>query len=308
MKNSFVGQRAAGDLDAQVQKVLRGLGNPTPPLYLRDVRALQKLDLHYFSATDDSALRETVSRMKIAGKQIFQRPALLLDAVRTAELKALWLPDHRRILLDQDEPELKHRWNEGHEIGHSLAPWHQLYLFGDNAETLLPTCHETLENEANYTCGQLLFLGSRFAEEASELEQTIDTICGLSKEFGNTITSTLWRFVEEGHRGQPMVGIVSQHPHHTKADFDPADPCRYCVESPQFKERFGTVTELQLFALVKDYCSRARGGPLGRSQALLLDRNGDRHEFVFESFSNTHQVLTLGVYAKPAHKVISVLR
>lgn len=307
MKNTFVGQRVATDLDAQVLKVLRGLDYPEPPLDLGDVRALQKLDLRYYNSTDDSALRETISRMKIAGKQILERPSLILDAVRTAQLKALWLPDHRRILIDQDEHQLKHRWNEGHEIGHSLAPWHQLYLFGDNAETLLPTCHDTLENEANYTCGQLLFLRGRFTEEASDMEQTIDTILHLSKDFGNTITSTLWRFVEEGHRGLPMVGIVSQHPHHTDADFDPESPCRYCVESPQFKRCFGTVTEVQLFSLMKNYCRRARGGPLGRSQVPLIDRNGDRHEFVFESFSIRHAVLSLGVYAKPAHKVVSIL-
>jgi Zn-dependent peptidase ImmA (M78 family) len=307
MKNELIGGHLAVDLDQQVLKVLRGLDFPEPPLHLRDVRALLELDLHYYSSTDDSALRETISRMKVAGKQILERPSLILDAVRTARLKALWLPDHRRILIDQDEHELKHRWNEGHEIAHSLAPWHRLYLFGDSAETLLPTCHEKLENEANYTCGQLLFLGDRFTDEAREKDATLETVRTLSKEFGNTITSTLWRFVERGCPGVPMVGIVSQHPYRPEPDFDPGHPCRYCVESPEFKQRFGSVTELQLFELVLSYCTRARGGPLGNAEVLLRDRNGDRHEFAFESFSNTHQVLTLGVYRKPAHRVVSVL-
>ena len=84
MKNTLVGQRAGADLDAQVLKVLKGLDFPEPPLRLSDVRTLLELDLHYYSSTDDSALRETISRMKVAGKQILGRPSLILDAVRTA--------------------------------------------------------------------------------------------------------------------------------------------------------------------------------------------------------------------------------
>ena len=33
----------------------------------------------------------------------------------------------------KDEPKLKHRWNEAHEVGHSIIPWHKAYLHGDRA-------------------------------------------------------------------------------------------------------------------------------------------------------------------------------
>jgi hypothetical protein len=128
--------RTAADIEKQVQKILRGLGNPEPPLDLRVVRELLRLDRVYYSVSDDGALRETVSRMKVAGTQILERPTLLLDAVRKLSLRALYLPDRKRILLDSSLPALKHRWNEAHEIGHDVIPWHAGMMLGDNEFTL----------------------------------------------------------------------------------------------------------------------------------------------------------------------------
>jgi hypothetical protein len=39
----------------------------------------------------------------------------------------------------------------------------------------------------------------------------------LSSGFGNTMTSTLWRFVEQAHAGRPIVALVTGHPHPTGA-------------------------------------------------------------------------------------------
>jgi hypothetical protein len=300
MKNPVVGRYEAEDLQKQVEKVLRGLGNPEPPIDLREVRELLRLDKGYFSSKDDSYLRETVSKVKIAGKQIIERPTLLLDVVRKAKLSALWLPDSRRILLDQDEPILKHRWSEAHEIGHSIAEWHGLFMFGDDAETLNRACHEKLEGEANFAAGQLLFMQKRFTAEANDLPVSIATVKSLNKKFGNTLTSTLWRFIEESHSDQPMVGIVSQHPHRTDEKFDPASPCRYFIESPKFREKFSSANEVEIFGMIKKYSRNAKGGPLGASEVIISDNNGDRHVFKFETFCNHHDALTIGVYVRPA--------
>jgi len=307
MKNQPIGKHEGEDLRKQVRKVLRGLGEPEPPLDLRDVRELLRLDLRYYSSEDDSYLQEMVSRIKIGGKQLLLRPALLLDVVKKAKLSALWVPDHKRILIDAEAPKLKHRWFEGHEIGHGLAPWHQRYLFGDDAETLRLTCYERLESEANYAAGQLLFLQERFSEEANDLPTTLESVRQLHKTFGNTMTSTLWRFVEDARPDLPLVGIVSRHPHRAGKDFDPENPCKYCIESPAFRTRFSGTDEVKLFSIIKDYASRARGGPLGSAEVLLTDGNGDRHAFHFESFFNRYEALTLGVYLRPADPIVSVL-
>lgn len=308
MKNVSLGHRTIADIDGQIAKVLRGLGNPEPPIDLRIVRDLLKLDRGYYSTTDDSLLREMFSFMKVAGLQVLKRPTILRDAVQTLSLKALYLPDQKRILLDQDLPLLKHRWNEAHEIGHDIIPWHTGMMLGDTEQTLTPACHQIMEAEANYAAGQLLFLADRFVVEATASAPSLAFVKSLSAGFGNTMTSTLWRFVEKAHGGRPIVALVTGHPHPTrrKADFDPTNPCRYCVESPPFRERFGILSEPELFAAIVDYCGAQRGGTLGRSEVLLQDLNGERHVFEFETFFNRHEALTLGLWLRAHSAPVSV--
>jgi hypothetical protein len=296
VKNISLGIRTVRDIDTQIQKVLRGLGNPEPPLDLATARELLKLDRQYYSTDDQGFLRETLSQLKVAGRQVLLRPTILLDAVRKLSLKALYLPDQKRIYLDKDLPKLKHRWNEAHEIGHDIIPWHAGMMLGDTEQTLTPACHEDMEAEANFAAGQLLFMSDRFRDEAAATQPSIENVRMLSTRFGNTHTSTLWRFVEHGHPDRPMVAMVTGHPHRSrrKPDFDRANPCRYCVESPSFRDHFGHLTEVQLFANVAGYCGAQSGGMLGASEIELADRNGVIHRFFFETFFNRHEALTLG--------------
>ena len=172
MKNEPIDPYAVQDIQGQVDKVLRGLANPEPPLALRNVRELLKLDLRFYSSTATGPLREFVSEVKVGSKQLAMHPTLILDVVRTADLKALWLRDRNLILIDDNVPDLKKRHAEGHEIIHSIMPHHGLFLFGDDQETLRSFCHEKLEAEANFGSGQLLFLRGRFVAEAHDLPRT----------------------------------------------------------------------------------------------------------------------------------------
>jgi hypothetical protein len=293
------------DINGQVDKILRGLGYPEPPLDLTLVRELLKLDRQYYSGTDDSFIREVFSRMKVAGRQVLMRPTILKEAIQRLSLKALYLPDSRRVLIDQDVPKLKHRWNEAHEIGHGIIPWHEGIMFGDDRQTLTPQCHEMMEAEANYAAGQLLFLGDRFREQARASQPRIERISKLAKTFGNTITSTLWRYIEEAEQGRPMVALVTSHPHPSrrKPDFDPAAPCRYCIQSPLFKENFNRLSEADLFGIVVGYSGAQRGGILGSAEVHLVNDEGQRHAFNFETFFNGHEALTLAVWQKHEPKL-----
>jgi hypothetical protein len=270
-------------------------------LDLGAVRELLRLDRAYYSATDDGVLRETISRLRVAGLQVLKRPTILADAVRKLSLKALYLPDQKRILLDESLPVLKHRWNEAHEIGHDVIPWHAGMMLGDTELTLAPACHAKMEAEANYAAGQILFLRDRFQSEARDYVPSITAVGKLKTVFGNTWTSTLWRFVEQAHPSVPMVAMVTGHPHLLRRaeDFDPTQPSKYCVSSPSFLDRFGTLSERALFRHVASYCGSQSGGMLGEAEITLKDRNGDEHVFHFETFFNTHQALTLAVYRRP---------
>ncbi|TJW91879.1 DUF955 domain-containing protein, partial [Neisseria gonorrhoeae] len=126
--------------------------------------------------------------------------------------------------------------------------------------------------------------------EACDSEPSLRHVRDLSERFGNTMTSTLWRFIEQGHNGRPMVALVTRHPHPAKRkpNFDPLNPCRYCVQSPAFAQRFGGLGEVDLFRVVASYAGAQRGVSLGAKEVLLSDAASERHLFRFETFFNGH--------------------
>ena len=75
MKNILIREVTAKDIDNQVGKVIRDLGNPAPPLNLDEVRDVLRLDREYYSSSEYGLLREVAHRLRIAGKQVLARPA-----------------------------------------------------------------------------------------------------------------------------------------------------------------------------------------------------------------------------------------
>lgn len=302
MKNQLLSAATAADIEGQVDKVLRGLGNPEPPLDLDEVRALLKLDRQYYTTNDTGLMAESLSRLKIAAKQVIERPTLIFDAISKLGLRALWLPDRKRILIDKATPAPKLRWTEGHEIVHSVLPWHAELMLGDTDQTLSPGCHEHLEAEANYGAGQLLFLRKRFVTQARDMPVELATVKALGKDFTNTMSSTLWRFVESVYPDRLLFAAITAHPHRTRrpADFDLLNPCRYFIRSPAFAQRYSRLTEVEVFVAIESYCAARSGGPLGSAEIPIVDDNGDAHIFLFDTFFNRYDALTLAVYQRPS--------
>lgn len=299
MINTLPSERARKDIVGQMDRILRDLGNPEPPFCTEDALHLLKLDRKYYSSVDEGFLMEVIHKIKVSGKQILDRPSLIIDVIKKAELKALWLPDSKQILIDQSLHRLKHRWTEGHEIAHSSIPWHRQFCLGDPAQTLRINCQEQIENEANYGSGHLLFLGGRFKEEASAFPCTIESIMTLRKIYGNTITSTLYRFVEQAHDHLPMFGVVCNQWFDESKEFDPLNPCEHLIVSEKFRSQFSDFNQHMAFDLMKGYCQHKRIGPLGSAKVTILDDNGKAHFFSMESHANHWQVLTLAVYQGP---------
>jgi hypothetical protein len=291
MRNIELKPRIKGDIDSQVQRLLNALDNPDPPLRLADVRTALELDLQYYSSQQTGVLAEMSHRLRVGIHQVIRRPMLLVEVVRKLNLKALWIPDRKRILIDTDEPQLKHRWNEAHEIGHSITPWHEMCLHGDNQRTLTLACHHAVEAEANYAAGRLLFLQDRFATELLDSAIDMSAIRRLKKTYGNSMTTTLWRAVE--HAPFPALGVVSVHPHYVPDNFDWVSPCKYFIRSPRFAQQFSAISETQTFRLLRTYCGWQTKGPLGGAEVILKDDNGAEHVFYAESFNNTYETLTI---------------
>lgn len=295
VRNHFLEAKTARDIDAQVSKLLRGLGNPTGPIDLADVRELLKLDRHYYSSQDDSALREFASRMIVAGKQVVSRPTLIVDVFKKFNLQGLWIPDRKRVLINEGMPKPKWRWTEAHELIHSVIPWHDGAVMGDDEYSVTPSCHEQVEAEANYGAGRLLFLQGLFDEYVKSSSAGFGVVESAKEKFGNTLTTTFWRVVETLEI--PALGVIGKHPHHDRKTINTAQPFRYFIRSKAFAEQFSSITESDTFAMIKSYCEWKKRGPLGAKELVLKDDVGDDHVFLFETFSNTHDVLTLVTYA-----------
>ena len=167
---------------------------------------------------------------------------------------------------------------------------------GDNRHTLKPACHEKLESEANFGAARLLFMRDKFDSAISARDLTFSKLKALSKIFGNSITTTLWRAVE--HLDIPAVGVITTHPNRIGANFDPLNPCEYLIRSRKFESMFPNVNESDLFSGIRNYCSFATRGPLGEVDLDLVDGNGDTHIFHFETFYNGYSALTLGIHRR----------
>lgn len=296
MREGVVGEYERREISGQVQRILRDLGNPEPPLNLADVRALLSLNLQYYRSTDPGLIAELTHRFNLLARKTI--PGLgrhLVSALAKSKLCAFWVPESARILLDQEVPQAKHRWIEAHEITHSVTPWHKDFLLGDDKQTLDPACHAILEAEANYGAGRLLFLQDRFARDARDLLLDFDSVKQLAERYANSIVSTFWRTIEERNPSQAVFGLISVHPHHDDVGaHDGPNPWRYFIRSPLFRTQFANVAPTDVFRLVARHATRRRTGPILLADDILTDATGKIFEFRVESFSTKHALLTMG--------------
>jgi len=289
------------EIDGQVEKILRGLGNPEPPLDLDAVFKLQQLDPQFYRTSEDGVVRETISRVKVGTKLFFEKPTRIWDAIKTANLKAIWIPEQKRILVDGDLHAMKKRWNFAHEIGHSILDWHRDFTFGDDSLTLVEGYHVDLEAEANYAAGRLLFMQDVFTQQVKGLQHTLKSLNKVADGFGNSWTSTLYRTVDI--LDVPAFAIIGSHPVRKNSE----EKTRHFITSTPFDAMFPTFDEAAALSVIQTYCSYSTRGPLGESTFPLVDIRGERWEFTIESFALPYgDVLTLSMLSGRLPVQISV--
>lgn len=300
MNNVHLDARTVRDIDQRIDRVHQDLGYATGKILLPEVRELLRLDLKYYRLEDPGLLNEVVHKLRVGAQQVMARPGLLLDAVRKFDLSALFIPDRKRILVDESVPDLKKRWYESHEISHSLIPWHADYLLGDNRTTLSQDCHQRIEAEANYGAGRLLFPDQVFTEYRRANTMTLEHVRAIAKYFGNTITSTLWRCVEQGD--EITFATIGEHPRRAR---DERPHIEYFVRSKAFEKQFPNVTDADVWAWKQTYCRYNLTGPLGATELLIPDANQVPHTFFLETFSIKYHTLTMGRWIRAAPTAVA---
>jgi hypothetical protein len=300
MRNILLDERTARDIDDKIARIHRELEYVSGTINLIEVRELLSLDLQFYTADDPDLIDQVVHKLRVGAKQVVRRPALLVEAIRKFDLKALFLPDRKRILLSSDLPELKKRWSEAHEVAHSVIPWHADYMFGDDKATLSPSCHARIEAEANYGSGRLLFPLQVFDEVRRAERLDLARVRAMAFQFGNTITSTLWRSVEADEN--PSFAVIGEHPHYPTEKPE----VEYLIRSKSFARRFPNFSETDVSRLLREYCQFVKRGTLGSGEITIADASGAEHVFVSESFNNSYQTLTLAQYVRPKGLLVQV--
>lgn len=304
-----IGDYEGDDIRKQVDRLLRDVGSPEPPISLDDVRAQLNLDRKYYSSADPGLLDEVAHKIRMGGSQLVKTATKLFDIAKKAKLVAFWLPQSQRILIDSDMPSKKHRWIEAHEIGHSITPWHKTFLFGDSEHTLDPACHAAVEAEANYAAGQLLFLRERFGNDARDVDLSFKNIQKLSTRYGNSLTSTLWRIVEEREANRPLFGVVSAHPRYPEiGKTDDGLPVRHFIRSQGFRKQFPAISPEDAYGIIKLHAGWTKRGSLFQIDHPLIDVNGTLCEFHVDCLATPYYVLTYGTLVREVPTLVSVGR
>jgi hypothetical protein len=179
-----------------------------------------------------------------------------------------------------------------------------MVLLGDDKLTLSLGCHEQIEAEANYGADRLLFLQEKFEAMARGSKPSFSLVQTISRNFGNSLTSTLWRSIEI--LDVPAVGPASQHPKYTDATFDPNNPCRYFIRSRVYVDEFSNIGEQDVFRIVQKACTYKKGGPIAGGEVLVMNTRGEKHLFTLETFYNRYEALSLILHLKACVTLVAV--
>jgi len=301
-----VERNEAADINDLVDRLLRDLGGPEPPLDLDQVRDQQRLDLAYYSKTDLNLLDEMAHRARMAGNTILSTAKRMAEVVSQCGLRGLLMlrEEEKKIFIDDDVAALKRRFIIAHEVTHDLLPWHRALLLGDNEITLSPSCHQTMEAEANYGGRRLIFMGGRFRQEARDCEFNWQSIEAFNKRYGNTLTTTLWQMVCERDPAHPVFGMISRHPKHPEiGDRGDGQDVAHFIRSGGFRAHFANVSEGDAFNALRSYASGKRRGPIGEDICIFTNMNGEPCDFQMYTFSNGYQLLTYGIF-RGLHRIV----
>ncbi len=199
------------------------------------------------------------------------------------------------VFLDQTLMAVKKRFVRLHESGHGFMPWQRpMYALVEDCEKSLdPEAADIFDREANVFASEVLFQLDTFHEMAEGERFEIWTPIRLAKKFDASIYASVRQYVSKNHRACAVV--VLNTPELIEGDGFRAT-LRRAIQSQSFTEFFGAYSwkdaytpddEIGVFIPLQGRRSS------GKRSLRLVDRNGDRHECVAESFTQTHQVFIL---------------
>jgi hypothetical protein len=211
----------------------------------------------------------------------------------------------RTIYLDRSLSEPKQRFNHGHELGHSLLPWHRAAYHGDDRFTLAPETHEQLEQEASRFAAELLFQLDGFTNMAADYRLSLAVPLALSEQWATSRHATIRRYAETHHR--PCALLVLGR-YLVRSGGESALKVLWAGESPSFRSRHGRAADCLPARLPLAQWEVARVGwdlvqgpstePVLDGRLTLVDCNRGPVELDYHLFFNIYQLFVL-VFPRP---------
>jgi len=135
-----------------------------------------------------------------------------------------------------------------------------------------------------------------------------------------------WLFWLDGEKRKPLIlhmwveglsplltsntrqrdNAIGRHPRHPKIGGGTDNVnVRHFIRSRAFRLCFSQVTADDAYGIVRKYVSFSQRGPCGQGTYPLVDANGDRWEFNFESFCNSYDLLTFGMVTRRMRTIVA---
>lgn len=218
-------------------------------------------------------------------------------ALKSALSKVMGLFDARSrlIFIDRSLYLVQQTFIRLHETAHAYLPWQRdLYAIVEDCEqTIEPSLADQFDREANVFASEVMFQLDGFSKEADQKDFGVLVPVKLSSKYGASIYSSVRRYVT--HNWRACCVIVLNPPELIEGDGFRATLRRHCA-SPAFMETFGEIHWPDVFTPADRIGAMVPVGGRkmsGKRSLPLKDANGNTHECLAESFTQTHQVFIL---------------
>lgn len=199
------------------------------------------------------------------------------------------------VYIDQTLYPAKKIFVRLHEAGHGFLPWQRsMYaLVEDCDHALEPDAADLFDREANVFASEVLFQLDTFRDFAESKPFEIWTPINLAKKFDASLYASIRQYVSKNSRCCAV--IVLNMPQIVILDGFTAS-VRRVEQSVTFDGIFGRswykaqyTPEDEFGALIPLGKRRSSG----KRSLAIVDMNGDKHECIVESFTQTYQVFIL---------------
>ena len=221
------------------------------------------------------------------------------QAFETMWQKVRGIADLRKRVTYVDENTSQPRilFAKGHELGHSVLPWHTVdpvHLDDEkslNYGGLTYEGEEILEAEASFFSAEVLFQGENFARIVRDYTVQFDSIFHIAEMHGASRHATAWRYVEEQDEA---VALLAYWPDKFKRG---TLYCGKVVASPKFLRKFSLVDIPQHLTQDHAWMAACDSG-LVLSEMISMDCDGGSSRFGWEAWWNGYALLVM-LHRKP---------